>query len=97
MQLRQTLSEFVVADRGIGVLSSLKQNPEYADLSDAGAALQLAITDGVSRFPSETGHGQAAPADQYGPGDGGSEQRSQWWARAFLPARPPGRGDLAVG
>lgn len=50
--------EFVVADRGIGVLSSLRQNPKYADVSDAGAALSLAITDGVSRFPSETGHGQ---------------------------------------
>lgn len=50
--------EFVVADCGVGVLSSLRQNPKYADVSDAGAALQLAITDGVSRFPSETGHGQ---------------------------------------
>lgn len=50
--------EFVVADRGIGVLASLRQNPKYADVSDAGAALQLAITDGVSRFPLETGHGQ---------------------------------------
>lgn len=50
--------EFVVADRGIGVLSSLRQNSKYADVSDSGAALGLAITDGVSRFPSETGHGQ---------------------------------------
>ena len=53
-----TSFEFVVADRGIGVLSSLRENPNYADVSDAGAALGLAITDGVSRFPSETGHGQ---------------------------------------
>lgn len=50
--------EFVVADRGIGVLSSLRQNPNYASVSDAGAALRLAITDGVSRFPLETGRGQ---------------------------------------
>lgn len=50
--------EFVVADRGIGVLSSLRQNPKYAGVSDAGVALGLAITDGVSRFPAETGHGQ---------------------------------------
>ena len=50
--------EFVVADRGMGVLSSLRHSPKYADVGDAGAALQLAITDGVSRFPSETGHGQ---------------------------------------
>lgn len=53
-----TSFEFVVADRGIGVLSSLRENPNYADVSDAGAALGLAITDGVSRFPQETGHGQ---------------------------------------
>ncbi len=50
--------EFVVADRGIGVLSSLRQSPNYSGVSDAGAALRLAITDGVSRFPSETGRGQ---------------------------------------
>lgn len=50
--------EFVVADRGMGVLSSLRQNPKYAEVSDAGVALGLVITDGVSRFPSETGHGQ---------------------------------------
>ncbi|MEH6702699.1 hypothetical protein [Parasphingorhabdus sp.] len=50
--------EFVVADQGIGVLSSLRQNPKYGDVNDAGVALGLAITDGVSRFPSETGHGQ---------------------------------------
>ncbi len=53
-----TSFEFVVADRGVGVLSSLRKNPKYADVSDAGAALGLAITDGVSRFPSETGRGQ---------------------------------------
>ena len=50
--------EFVVADRGIGVLSSLRQNPNYAGVAHAGEALELAITDGVSRFPAETGHGQ---------------------------------------
>ena len=53
-----TSFEFVVADRGMGVLSSLRQNPSYAHVSDAGAALELAVTDGVSRFPAETGHGQ---------------------------------------
>lgn len=50
--------EFVVADRGVGVLQTLRQNPRYADIPDAGAALEEVIKDGVSRFPSETGRGQ---------------------------------------
>ena len=50
--------EFVVADRGVGVLQTLRQNPRYADIPDAGAALEDVIKDGVSRFPSETGRGQ---------------------------------------
>ena len=50
--------EFVVADRGIGVLETLRQNPEYAHLPDAGAALTEAIRPGVSRFPASSGRGQ---------------------------------------
>ena len=50
--------EFVVADRGIGVLDTLRQNPAYAHLADAGAALTEAIRPGVSRFPAATGRGQ---------------------------------------
>ncbi|WP_031297579.1 hypothetical protein [Sphingobium lactosutens] len=50
--------EFVVADRGVGVLRTLHQNPRYADIADAGVALQEMIKDGVSRFPSEMGRGQ---------------------------------------
>ena len=50
--------EFVVSDRGMGVLESLRQNPRHADLPDAGAALKQAIKPGVSRFPAETGRGQ---------------------------------------
>lgn len=50
--------EFVVSDRGIGVLGTLRQNPNYAHLPDAGAALEKAIKPGVSRFPTETGRGQ---------------------------------------
>lgn len=50
--------EFVVADRGVGVLQSLKQNPRYADTAHAGTALQEVIKDGVSRFPAESGRGQ---------------------------------------
>jgi len=50
--------EFVVADRGVGVLQTLRQNPRYGAVSDAGVALQEVIKDGVSRFPSEMGRGQ---------------------------------------
>lgn len=50
--------EFVVSDRGMGVLETLRQNPRYAHLPDAGAALEEAIKPGVSRFPAETGRGQ---------------------------------------
>lgn len=50
--------EFVVADRGKGVLQTLRQNPQYADIADSGLALEEAIKDGVSRFPAETGHGK---------------------------------------
>ena len=49
--------EFVVADRGVGVLNSLRNNPDYADLQDHGLALEKALTNGVSRHPSNTGHG----------------------------------------
>jgi hypothetical protein len=41
--------EFVVADRGIGVLKSLQDNPAYKNLSDHGEALSLSLTDGISR------------------------------------------------
>lgn len=48
--------EFVVADRGIGVLPSLRTNPRYAALDDHGMALRLALRDGVSNS-SELGRG----------------------------------------
>ena len=56
---RPGVFEFVVADRGVGVLSSLRSNAEYAALEDHGRALELALTDGVSRFGATTqrGHG----------------------------------------
>lgn len=53
-----TSFEFVVADRGIGVLRTLRQNPVYAGLPDAGAALKEMVKEGVSRFPLEAGRGQ---------------------------------------
>ncbi|TGU89425.1 hypothetical protein EN794_046990 [Mesorhizobium sp. M00.F.Ca.ET.151.01.1.1] len=49
--------EFVVADAGVGVLNSLRSNPAYAHLVDAGTALELALDEGVSRYYTEQGHG----------------------------------------
>jgi hypothetical protein len=48
--------EFIVADSGIGVLSSLRNNPAYAHIADSGTALEYALTKGVSRF-QEPDHG----------------------------------------
>jgi hypothetical protein len=49
--------ELVVADAGRGVLASLRENPEFAHLSDSGAALRVAASDGASRYARSTGHG----------------------------------------
>lgn len=51
--------EFVVADRGVGVLRSLRRCAAYAALPDEGKALEAALTDGVSRHgpDSNRGHG----------------------------------------
>lgn len=43
--------EFVVTGAGMGVLESLKTNPDYANLKDSGSALELALEEGVSRHP----------------------------------------------
>jgi anti-sigma regulatory factor (Ser/Thr protein kinase) len=48
--------EFVVADLGVGLLTSLRHNAEFAHLKDHGAALRTALTDGVSRS-GEPGRG----------------------------------------
>lgn len=45
----ERLFEFVVVDRGIGVLASLQKCPSYANLVDHGGALDTAIRDGASR------------------------------------------------
>ena len=50
--------EFAVADSGIGVRDSLRSCKNYADLTDDGKALRLALTDGVSRFGSQSGRGK---------------------------------------
>ena len=49
--------EFVVADRGIGVLESLRSAATYEKLDDHGEALRLALSEGVSRFGSDAGRG----------------------------------------
>ncbi len=49
--------EMVIVDAGIGIRSSLRENPEYAALLDDNAALEAATTMGVSRFGAGTGRG----------------------------------------
>lgn len=49
--------EFAVLDRGVGILRSLQQSSDYAQLADHGDALQTALTDGCSRFGAESNHG----------------------------------------
>lgn len=49
--------EFVVADAGVGVLASLQQNPEFAELADSGEALRVAVSDGASRHGRASGRG----------------------------------------
>ena len=44
--------EFVVSDRGVGVLNSLRMCMEHAGLRDEGMAIQAALRDGVSRHGS---------------------------------------------
>jgi len=50
--------EFVVSDRGIGVLDSLRSCADYEALSDCGEALRLTLTDGVSRHGADAGRGR---------------------------------------
>jgi hypothetical protein len=49
--------EFVVLDRGVGVLASLRQSDEFSHLRDHGEALETATTTGASRFGSDSGRG----------------------------------------
>ncbi len=53
------VAEVIVADNGIGVLSSLRTNPAYAKLERHGEALKLALQPGVTRHADEAlrGHG----------------------------------------
>jgi hypothetical protein len=49
--------EYVVADAGVGVLSSLKGSQDYDWLEDSGDALETAVEDGQSRFGKGKGRG----------------------------------------
>jgi len=49
--------EFVVADRGVGVLASLRTSIQFRTLNDAGRALRLALQDGVSGFDGDSARG----------------------------------------
>lgn len=49
--------EFVVADHGVGVVASLRSHPAYSQLTDHGRALELVLSEGVSRYHAEAGHG----------------------------------------
>lgn len=49
--------EFVIADWGVGVLASLRRCEAYATITDHREALQLALTNGVSRFGPSSGRG----------------------------------------
>ncbi|MGO1078817.1 hypothetical protein [Inquilinus sp. CA228] len=49
--------EFVVSDRGVGLLATLREAPEYRKLDDHSEALRLALTDGASRFGFDHGRG----------------------------------------
>jgi hypothetical protein len=49
--------EFVAADRGIGILKSLQGCPTFATLRDHGKAIRTALSDGTSRFGTDSRHG----------------------------------------
>jgi hypothetical protein len=56
-QVRRRKFAFSVADIGIGVLSSLRKNPAYRQLSSSMEAIRCAIEPGVSRDPNGGGMG----------------------------------------
>jgi hypothetical protein len=49
--------EFVVSDKGIGILASLRSCPDYTSLNDHGEALSCALQDGNSRHGKAAGRG----------------------------------------
>lgn len=49
--------EYVVADSGIGVLSSLRKHTYYSSLTNSGVALETAVQEGESRYGHNVGRG----------------------------------------
>lgn len=56
-QSRPSLFEFVAADGGVGVMATLRENEEFADLTDHGLAMHAALQENVSRHGRLSGHG----------------------------------------
>jgi hypothetical protein len=56
-QSRSSLFEFVAADSGVGVLDTLREDKEFADLTDHGLAMHTALQDNVSRYGRASSHG----------------------------------------
>jgi anti-sigma regulatory factor (Ser/Thr protein kinase) len=56
-QARPSSFEFVIADCGVGVLATLRDAPEFRDLTDHGRALHLALQENVSRHGRDPDHG----------------------------------------
>jgi hypothetical protein len=56
-QARASLFEFVAADCGVGVLATLREDEEFADLADHGLAMHAALQEDVSRHGRASGHG----------------------------------------
>ena len=69
------VSQFCIADVGIGVLASLKQCPDFSNLSTHVEGLRLALHDGISRF----GKGQGG----YGFGRVFKSLAEQWGSLRF--------------
>jgi anti-sigma regulatory factor (Ser/Thr protein kinase) len=56
-QARPSMFEFVAADSGVGILATLREDEEFADLTDHGLAIHAALQDNVSRYGRGSGHG----------------------------------------
>jgi hypothetical protein len=56
-QAHPSVFEFVAADGGVGVLATLREDEEFADLTDNGLALHAALQENVSRYGRRSGHG----------------------------------------
>jgi len=55
--VQDSVLELVVLDRGRGVLASLREAEEFAELNDHGTALMTAVQEGNSRYGTTSGRG----------------------------------------